>query len=318
MGLDTDQPQAPPTGPGLSIAAVERETGLSKDTLRVWERRYGFPTPGRDAADERVYPPEQVERLQLIARLLGAGYRPGRIVGLPPTQLELLSRTLAAPGPTADPGRRADLDPLIDLVRRHEVLELRREFTQSILRLGLGRFLTEVVAPLTVSIGEAWMRGDLQVFEEHIYTESVTAVLRSALGTTSSLPRPGMPRVLLTTLPPESHLLGLLMAETMFVLEGCECVSLGAQTPLAEIVHAAYAHRADIVGLSFSPAYNPQMLLRAVQELRLRLPRSVDLWLGGSNAALQRKLPEGIHVISQLQDFAAELEGWQVRPQGAG
>ena len=33
----------------LSIAAVERDTGLSKDTLRVWERRYGFPSPGRDA-----------------------------------------------------------------------------------------------------------------------------------------------------------------------------------------------------------------------------------------------------------------------------
>jgi hypothetical protein len=35
--------------PGLPIASVERETGLSKDTLRVWERRYGFPTPERDA-----------------------------------------------------------------------------------------------------------------------------------------------------------------------------------------------------------------------------------------------------------------------------
>ena len=31
----------------LSIAAVERDTGLSKDTLRVWERRYGFPVPER-------------------------------------------------------------------------------------------------------------------------------------------------------------------------------------------------------------------------------------------------------------------------------
>ena len=38
------------------ISAVERETGLSKDTLRMWERRYGFPAPGRDAQGERVYP----------------------------------------------------------------------------------------------------------------------------------------------------------------------------------------------------------------------------------------------------------------------
>ena len=317
MDLDTEKPNTPSTGPGLSIAAVERETGLSKDTLRVWERRYGFPNPARDASDERVYPPDQVERLHLIARLLTAGYRPGRVVGLPYSQLELLSRTLASPASSTDGVPRADLDPLIDLVRRHEVQEFRRELSQSILRLGLGRFLTELIAPLNVDIGEAWIRGDIQVFEEHIYTESVTAVLRSALGTTASRPRADRPRVLLTTLPQESHLLGLLMAETMFVLEGCECVSLGAQTPLAEIVHAAYAHRSDVVGLSFSPAYSPQMLLRTVQELRLRLPRTVDLWLGGSNSALQRKLPEGVRVVSRLQDLALELEHWQERPQGA-
>ena len=50
----------------LSIAAVERDTGLSKDTLRVWERRYGFPLPGRDGIGERAYTLEQVEKLRVI------------------------------------------------------------------------------------------------------------------------------------------------------------------------------------------------------------------------------------------------------------
>ena len=56
----------------LSIAAVERDTGLSKDTLRVWERRYGFPVPERDGSAERAYPLEQVERLRVIKRLMAA------------------------------------------------------------------------------------------------------------------------------------------------------------------------------------------------------------------------------------------------------
>jgi len=38
----------------LSIAEIERETGISRDTLRVWERRYGFPTPMRNKRSERV------------------------------------------------------------------------------------------------------------------------------------------------------------------------------------------------------------------------------------------------------------------------
>ena len=66
----------------LPIAAVERDTGLSKDTLRVWERRYGFPCPERDGAGDRLYPPEQVARLHTIRRLMDAGHRPGRIVAL--------------------------------------------------------------------------------------------------------------------------------------------------------------------------------------------------------------------------------------------
>ena len=46
-----------------NIAAVERDTGLSKDVLRMWERRYGFPTPERDGNGDRLYSAEQVERL---------------------------------------------------------------------------------------------------------------------------------------------------------------------------------------------------------------------------------------------------------------
>ena len=60
--------------PSLSrtIAAVERDTGLSKDTLRVWERRYGFPHPDRDQFGERVYPIEQVDKLRVLRRLMDA------------------------------------------------------------------------------------------------------------------------------------------------------------------------------------------------------------------------------------------------------
>jgi hypothetical protein len=62
----------------MSISAVERDTGLSKDTLRIWERRYGFPMPDRDNLGERSYPFEQVERLRTIKRLLDAGHRPDK------------------------------------------------------------------------------------------------------------------------------------------------------------------------------------------------------------------------------------------------
>ena len=51
------------SGPPLNISAVERETGLSKDVLRIWERRYGFPRPDRDDNAERQYAPDEVAKL---------------------------------------------------------------------------------------------------------------------------------------------------------------------------------------------------------------------------------------------------------------
>ena len=83
-GADTYAPSegtdAPPPAGAIGIAAVERETGINKETLRVWERRYGFPAPWRDATGERLYPPEQVHKLRLVRRLMEAGI--GEVVSL--------------------------------------------------------------------------------------------------------------------------------------------------------------------------------------------------------------------------------------------
>lgn len=292
------------TAAALPIAAVERDTGVAKDTLRVWERRYGFPQPVRDAHDERLYPPEQVERLRLIARLLSKGYRPGRVVALAPEELRAL---VAASGPApAAAAAASEHQAVLDLLRSHDVVALRRALNQAVLRLGLARFLTELLGPLNVAVGDAWLRGEIQVFEEHLYTENVMAVLRGAMGGLPALAQPGRPRVLLTTLPQEMHALGLLMAEVMLTLEGCTCVSLGTQTPLPDIVRAATAHEVQVVGLGFSAAYPAQQLLRDLQDLRRQLPPQIRLWTGGNHPALRRPVA-GVTHVAALQDIEALL-----------
>src|SRR5579883_3481400 len=94
-----------------TISTVERETGLSKDTLRVWERRYGFPRPTRDRHGERTYPPEQVEKLRVISRLLDRGLRPGQLVSVP--LAELTDRFGALRPPAAEAGSDGALESLM-------------------------------------------------------------------------------------------------------------------------------------------------------------------------------------------------------------
>ena len=295
----------------MGIAAVERDTGIAKDTLRVWERRYGFPRPERDAAGDRLYPVEQVEQLRRIKRLVDAGLRPARVVSLSAQELQsLLQQTFGKPADdSADPGARAAA-PYVELLKLHQADALQQTLSFDVLRLGLSRFVNEVVAPLNAAVGEAWMRGELQVHEEHLYTEIVQRVLRAAITAVSRGETSGArPRVLLTTIPQEPHTLGLLMAEAVMALEGCHCVQLGAQVPLADIVAATRAHAADVLTLSFSALLPAAQVLEALLALRARLPENIALWAGGGATALARA-PAGVDVIQDFASLALRARNW--------
>jgi DNA-binding transcriptional MerR regulator/methylmalonyl-CoA mutase cobalamin-binding subunit len=304
-----DQPIKAPIH--LSIAAVERDTGLSKDTLRVWERRYGFPNPERDHFGERIYSIDQVDRLRAIRRLMDTGYRPGKIIGLSLEDLQALAESVSQPAPIASEDQAADLDQLMNVLKSHEIEDLRRQLSQRVLRLGLARFVTELVAPLTEKVGDTWARGQLEIYEEHLFTESMQVVLRNAI---STIPQPGnRPRVLLTTFPSEPHGMGLLMVEALLALEGCRCFSLGVQTPVWDIVLASQAQDIDLVVLSFSPVMNPTLVVDGLTELRAKLPKSVEIWAGGRCPVLSRRAPDGIRVVTEFAELTKSVIDWRHR-----
>ena len=80
--------------PSFNIGAVERETGLSKDLLRMWERRYGFPQPVRDPHGDRRYPIAQVEKLARLHEEAGGGGDTGAF----PSQADALLRLTDSDG----------------------------------------------------------------------------------------------------------------------------------------------------------------------------------------------------------------------------
>ncbi|HVL58853.1 MAG TPA: MerR family transcriptional regulator [Burkholderiaceae bacterium] len=285
----------------VPIAAVERDTGLSKDTLRVWERRYGFPSPERGPSGERLYPRDQLEKLRLLRRLLDAGHRPGKIIGLPAAQLQALASSVPAAAAASNAAGEPELAALLELVKAHQVDALRRALSLSARRHGLARFVIERVAPMNRLVGDAWASGGLELFEEHLYTESIQFVLRKSIAAIPT--NPHGPLVLLTTLPPEPHGLGLLMAEAIATLAGARCVSLGVQTPVPDVVRAATAHRADVVALSFTGCVRPNAVIASLGELRARLPAQIAIWAGGSSPALRRSPPQ-VRVITDLADLA--------------
>lgn len=320
------------------IADIERDTGLSKDTLRVWERRYGFPHPERDTLGERRYDDNQLLRLRHLRRLLDAGYRAGQVVPLPLEELLNLQTVPAGRLKTAGrlAGRsasglteastgsgheksRASVAQWMSKLRRHEAQALRADFEDYLQRHGLAALMIDGIAPMNALVGQSWLEGRLAIFEEHLYSEVVQQVLRHALIGLATNRTAQPPRVLLTTVPGEVHGLGLLMAECMMALEGCDTVALGVQTPLADIVSAARACRADVVALGFSAALNPRDVRAALTRLRMQLPPELALWTGGQCPALSNpgrgragNGSPGHQHLASLEDIPPAVAGWRV------
>ena len=290
---------------GAPIASVEQATGIARATLRIWERRYGFPQPGRDPRGERSYPDEQVRKLRLIADLMAQGHRPGRLVQLTAEQLSSLA------APAGERAARISIDdPVVAALRRHDTATVLQLLEEGVRQWGLAAFVTDQMARLNVDVGLAWARGELEVFEEHLYSECVQHVLRGHLAQLPGRPGDG-PRVLLATFPDEGHGLGLLMAQVILALEGCPCTSLGVRVPLAQIVAAAKALRADVVGLSFTASMNPAHVLRGLEQLRGELPPHVTIWAGGRSPVLARHRIAGVQPMPQIGELPGAVTHWR-------
>lgn len=294
----------------LTIAQVERETGLSKDVLRVWERRYGFPVPGRDEAGDRVYDAAQVERLRTIKRLMDRGFRPGKLFSMSPEDFELVARSPSSA--EAAPVDGSAYQAAMEFILSDDNLGLRHSLVQLLAKQGLQRFVQDTVPAMNEQIGNNWSSGRLAVHQEHLYSEEISRLLRSAIGSLPTGNKP--PRVLLTTLSGEEHGLGLLMVEGMLAPEGVQCISLGLQTPIEEIAMAARAHEIDVLMLSFSIAFPPRRGLAELQRVREAVPAKIEIWAGGgmTRGLVKQKLP-GVFWTPELTDCLFRLSDWRMR-----
>lgn len=289
----------------IPIAIVERDTGIAKDTLRIWERRYGFPQPLRDANGERNYSADEVEKLRTLKRLMDQGMRPGRLVGLPLHELREMAQ--ATPARRRSRDEQTVADRVIDLLRRQQCSGLRVYLQRLLIQQGLRGFCGQTLAQLNQDIGDAWARGTIQVAHEHIYTQTVQNVLHGLIATQPA--SVGRPRILLTTVPGELHTMALLMAEALWTADGAECISLGPNFPVADLPAVVADGAIDIVALSFSLSFNGAQALATLRTLRACLPQRVEIWAGGAALGGRRKV-EGVRIIGPIEAAGDVLAEW--------
>ena len=277
------------------IGAVERDTGVGRDTLRVWERRYGFPNPFRNDKGERLYPEDQLRRLQRIRRLLDQGMRPGKLLPLSEDELDLIENNIVT---SEDTDFNNTVYAILDAVCAADSVAVEKHFYASLQDLGMEAFINEVVSPLLFVVGERWASGQLQIFEEHFLSQQLIRFLNTEISKNRRNAK--KPRVLLATLPGEEHSLGLLMVAALLSSRGITTINLGSEVPMEQISHAVNHFQADTVGVTFSGAYQYKNIRSHLGELREMIPDDIDIWTGGEGVRRLRKLPAGVSKFTSL------------------
>lgn len=294
----------------LPIQAVERETGVSKELLRMWERRYRFPTPARDRQGDRIYTQEQINKLRLLRRLIDAGFRPGKIIGMEINDLEALLRSNYSNRVESSPELEKEL---IESLQGKDPHMVREYLSHQLVKMGLQSFILEFLQYANTMVGDAWMRGLIEVHEEHLYTDQVQTLIRGAIS--NLRPATRSPRIMLTTAPDESHTLGILMVEAMLRLDDIDAICFGPMMPVREIVQAAGKHHMDIVGISFSTSFPTSHAIEFLEDLRFRLPPQIRIWAGGNALRSTRRNVDGVDFFHELDSIRKGIQAWQATPE---
>ncbi len=289
-----------------SIKAASQATGLTVETLRAWERRYGIVAPKRDAAGRRVYGPEDVLRLRLLREATDRGHPIGRLAQLPDAELSALLEESTAARPAAGPGGFAGR--ILAAARDFRAAECEQALTLAIALLPPPQLFNEVLQPLLREVGERWHRGEFAISQERLVSNSIRRHLGLVLDTYDRSAR--LRNIVFATLPGERHELGLLMAAIVCASRGFKSHYLGPDLPAGEIARFAREVGATVVALSVVLMDRLADVPEQLRTLVSALEPGTTVWVGGTGAFSLSKdsLPPGCVLVRDQLELDRRLD----------
>lgn len=301
--IDKDNPVHFGDKPIYNIGAVERMTDIPVATLRVWERRYGFPTPDRTAGGHRLYSESVVRRLQWVKARIDEGMQTRQAIRalqeLEQRDQFLESRSLLSEAPTQADERVASLESaqtrLLSMLLDNDYEKADQILGELLALYPLEDLLLGALRPTLEVVGETWREGRISVAQEHAITQYLNHRLVMWMQT-GPQPR-DVPPVILACAPGEWHESSLLMLGVVLRRKRWPVMYLGQATPLPDL--ASYAHQ-----------LHPKIIVTvAMTEPAAQALSAWPQWLPEAAAAGAPVFAFGGRVFSQKPEWRARVPG---------
>jgi methanogenic corrinoid protein MtbC1 len=167
-------------------------------------------------------------------------------------------------------------------------------------------FALRQLARVQDEVGEAWLRNEISVAQEHRATGLAQLALSLLAPHTAGAPGPRpRGRAVVACAEGDWHAVGPRIAADLLELEGYEVEYLGANTPASELLRACRAVQPVLVGIGVAPLAALPAARAAAEAIRQELP-ATRLVAGGSAARLAGAAPLAADWVAPA-DFDGKL-----------
>ncbi len=284
------------------IHRVAKLTGLSKDVIRVWERRFGVLKPTRGANRYRNYSDEDVALLRYLKEQLDAGGSIGDLARL--GREELLNRLRAASPRASFIDNTFDrlLRELLSALDPFDRVMFEKRLNGAVAVVPFEEALHGILLPLQEQVGQLWHDGHVNVAIEHYITKQIQQKIFSAM---NQLPVAEFGAKVVVACPPgEEHDIAALAVAYRCRVRGCRVYYLGANVPVAALTKLCHEVEPDLTIVSFPLAFPEITATEIIRALAQEVSPASHITVGGHGALAMREHFLKSH-IDVLEDFAA-------------
>ena len=275
------------------IHRVAKLTGLSKDVIRVWERRYGLVKPSRSSNRYREYSDEEVALLRFVKAQMEQGATIGGLAAEGHDALVARMRLATAASPEEQKPHERLLDDLVGSLDPLDKAAFERKLNGAVAVIPFEEALQRILLPLQRRIGERWHDGHLNVAVEHYVTKLVQQKLFSV---TNQLPVNEFgPRVLIACPQGETHEIGAQAVAYIAANRGCQVYYLGPNLPTADLTEFCERVTPDLVLLSLTETQTANAATQRLKELE-PLAKHWPVAIGGQGARAMANLLHETHI----------------------